>query len=287
MAVRGDTRTDDPAGSDEAADLFRAIGRMIKAARERNGLSQRELGQRVGYGEEQISSIERGRRTPQPDFLKAVDDLLGCGGLLALLAEDVERVKARRRVRHPEWFRDYAALEAEAVEICFYSTLTVPGLLQTERYARTIFTARRPLLDEETIEQRVAARLDRQQILNRWPPPSVAAVIEESVLRRTIGGQQVQREQVEHLAELSRLRHVDIQVLPLDCEGHAGMEGPFILLTPKGRPQMGYGEFQSVNRLITDPDEVRMLAARYGSIRGQALSPSHSYALVEKLLGAG
>ncbi|MEU4108042.1 helix-turn-helix transcriptional regulator [Streptomyces sp. NPDC027717] len=285
MAAGDGTSAEDPAGSEEVADLFRAIGRMIKAARERAGMSQRELGQRVGYSEEQISSIERGRRTPQPDFLATVDELLQCGGLLALLGEDVERAKARRRVRHPEWFRDYADLEAKAVEVCFYSTLTVPGLLQTEKYARTIFTARRPLLDEDTIDQRVAARLDRQQILTRWPPPTVTAVIEESVLRRTIGGRQVQDEQMEHLVELSRLRNVEIQVLPLDCEGHAGMEGAFILLTPNGKPQVGYGEFQSVNRLITDPTDVRMLAARYGSIRGQALSPSDSRTFVEKLLG--
>lgn len=285
MTARPEWEAGDPAGSEETAELFRTIGRMVKAARERAGMSQKELGERVGYSEEQISSIERGRRTPQPEFLIAVDELLGCGGLLAVAAEDVERAKARRRVRHPEWFRDYARLEAEAGEICFYSTLTVPGLLQTEGYARTVFTARRPLLDDDTIEQRVAARIDRQQILARWPPPAVTAVIEESVLRRTIGGRLVHHEQLERLVELAQLRNVEIQVLPLDCEGHAGMEGPFILLTPHGKPQMGYGEFQSINRLITDPDEVRMLAARYGSIRGQALSPSDSRTLVEKLLG--
>lgn len=176
-------------GTDEVTDLFRALGRQIQVARERAGLSQKELGDRLGYGEETISSVERARRTPQPELLVAVDTLLECGGLLASAAEDVERAKTRRRVRHPEWFRDYARLEAEAVEISFYSTLTMPGLLQTEGYAQTIFTARRPFLDEETIEQRVAARLDRQQILTRWPPPMVTAVIEESVLRREIGGQ--------------------------------------------------------------------------------------------------
>ncbi|MGW1144575.1 Scr1 family TA system antitoxin-like transcriptional regulator [Streptomyces sp. NPDC002454] len=82
----------------------------------------------------------------------------------------------------------------------------------------------------------MTARLDRQKILTRWPPPTVIAVIEESVLRRTIGEQQVQKQQMERLEELSRLRNVEIQVLPLDCEGHAGMEGPFVLLTPKGEP---------------------------------------------------
>lgn len=283
MGARPEGNAEDPAGSEETADLFRAIGRQIKLARERAGMSQKELGEHVGYGEEQISSIERGRRTPQPEFLAAVDELLGCGGLLAIAAEDVERAKKRRRVRHPEWFKHYAALEADAVEICFYSTLTVPGLLQTEAYARTIFTARRPILNDATIEQRVAARLDRQKILTRWPPPTVTAAIEESVLRRTIGGQPVQYEQLDRLMELSELRNVEIQVLPLSCAGHAGMEGPFILLTPEGKPQVGYGEFQSINRLITAPDEVRMLAARYGSIRGQALSPSDSRALIEKL----
>ncbi|MFF9754569.1 Scr1 family TA system antitoxin-like transcriptional regulator [Streptomyces sp. NPDC014344] len=272
-------------GTDEVADLFRALGRQIKVARERAGLSQKELGDRIGYGEETISSVERARRTPQPELLAAVDRLLDCGGLLASAAEDVERAKTRRRVRHPEWFRDYARLEAEAVEICFYSTLTMPGLLQTRSYAQTVFTARRPFLDEETIEHRVAARLDRQQILTCWPPPMVTAVIEESVLLREIGGHAVQHEQLRHLLEMGRLRNVEIQVLPLKCQGHAGMEGPFILLTPKGKPQVGYGEFQSVNRLITDPEEVRMLAARYGSIRGQALNPAESSALIEKLLG--
>ncbi|MHB9857561.1 helix-turn-helix domain-containing protein [Streptomyces sp. YIM S03343] len=272
-------------GTDEVADLFRALGRQIRVARERAGLSRKELGDRIGYGEETISSVERGRRTPQPELLIAVDRELDCGGLLAAAAEDVERAKARRRVRHPEWFRDYARLEAEAVEICFYSTLTIPGLLQTRGYAQTLFSARRPLLDEETIEQRVGARLDRQQILTRWPPPMVTALIEESVLLREIGGREVQREQLRHLRKLGQLRNVEVQVLPLKCQGHAGMEGPFILLTPKGRPQVGYGEFQSVNRLITDPEEVRMLAARYGSVRGQALNLAESSALIEKLLG--
>ncbi|MFD3625906.1 Scr1 family TA system antitoxin-like transcriptional regulator [Streptomyces sp. NPDC058698] len=285
MAGRPERSVEDPAGSEEVADLFRAVGRQIKVARERAGLSQKELGKRVGYGEEQISSLERGRRTPQPEFLAAVDELLECGGLLAAAAEDVERAKKRRRVRHPEWFRDYARLEAEAVEICFYSTLTVPGLLQTEGYARTTFSVRQPLFDEETIEQRVAARLERQNILAKWPPPMVTAVIEESVLHRLIGGSGVQRGQLEHLLKLGGLRNMSIQVLPMSCEDHAGMDGPFILLTPKERTQLAYMEVQHVSKLIGDPDEVRILAARYGNIRSQARTPRESLDLIEKMLG--
>lgn len=271
----------------EAMDLFRAVGKQVKLLRERAGLTQKELGDRLGYGEDQISSVERGRRIAQPEFLDAADDLLGAGGLLKAAKEDVARAKAKARVKHPAWFRDYARLEADAVGLSFFSTLAVPGLLQTEDYARTTFTTRQPLLDEETIEQRVAARLARQEILTRWPPPMVSAIIEESVLRRTIGGGKVRIGQLEHLLRLGRLRSVSLQVLPLDCEEHAGMDGPFILLTPKGRPPVAYLEVQSVSRLITDSEDVRLLAARYGSIRGQALAPRESLTLIERMLGEG
>lgn len=272
-------------GTDEVADLFRALGRQIRVARERVGLSQKELGERIGYGEETISSVERARRTPQPELLAAVDRVLECGGLLAAAAEDVDRAKARRRVRHPEWFQDYARLEADAVELHDYSSLAVPGLLQTEAHARVVFATRRPLLDEQTVEQRVAARLDRQRIFDRWPPPFTTFILEESVLRRPLGGWDVHRKQLEALLRFGSLRSVELQVLPTERREHPSLGGPFIMLTPKGRPQMAYLEVQHVSRLITDPDEVRILAARYGSIRAQALTPEESLTLIEKMLG--
>lgn len=248
-------------------------------------MSQKELGERVGYSEEQISSIERGRRTPQPEFLIAVDELLGCGGLLAVAAEDVQRAKARRRVRHPEWFRDYARLEAEAVELHYFANQAVPGLFQTEPYARAVFASRQPFFDEETIEQRVAARLDRQGLLTKWPPPTVSAIIQESVLQQRFGGLGVQRGQLERLLQMSRLRHVEIRIMPTVSEDHAGMGGPFTLLEIKARPRMAYLEVQQVNRLISDPEDVRVLAAKYGSIRGQAHTTRESLCLLEKMLG--
>ncbi|MER5358117.1 helix-turn-helix transcriptional regulator [Streptomyces sp. NPDC002785] len=271
--------------SEEAADLFHVIGRQVRLLRERAGLTQREVGDRLGYSEDLIRSLERGRRTPQPEFLDAADDLLEAGGLLRTATEDVARARARARVKHPAWFKDYAKLEHQAVEINFFSTLTVPGLLQTEAYARTTFMSRQPPLDETTIEQRITARLARQEILTTWPSPMVSAVIDESVLRRAVGGRDVRQGQLKHLQHLSRLRSTTIQVLPMACEDHTALEGPFILLTPKGRQQLGYVEVQSVNRLITDAEEVRILAARYGSVRGQALSPHKSLALIEELLG--
>ncbi|MBH5334313.1 helix-turn-helix domain-containing protein [Streptomyces pactum] len=282
----GQQRPEPIEDGDETVDLFRAVGKQVKLLRERAGLTQRELGDRLGYGEELISSVERGRRTPQPEFLDAADDCLDAGGLLKIAKEDVVRAKAKARVKHPAWFRDYARLEREAVELSFYSTLTVPGLLQTEGYARAVFASRQPLLDEETIEQRVAARLSRQEITTRWPPPMVSAVIQEVVLLQPLGGRAVRKGQLEQLLRLGRMRNVQIQVMPTDREEHAGMGGPFTLLTPKGRPQLAYLEVQNLSRLITDPEEVRVLATKYGSIRGQALTPQDSLILIEKLLGA-
>jgi hypothetical protein len=188
-------------------------------------------------------------------------------------------------LRCPEWFRDYARLEADAVELHDYSSLAVPGLLQTEAHARVVFATRRPLLDEQTVEQRVAARLDRQRIFDRWPPPFTTFILEESVLRRPLGGWDVHRKQLEALLRFGSLRSVELQVLPTERREHPSLGGPFIMLTPKGRPQMAYLEVQHVSRLITDPDEVRILAARYGSIRAQALTPEESLTLIEKMLG--
>ncbi|WP_274562022.1 helix-turn-helix domain-containing protein [Streptomyces spiramyceticus] len=276
-------RPDPPEDADGAADLNRAVGKQLKLLRERAGLTQKELGDRLGYGEDLISSLERGRRTPQPELLDAADELLGAGGLLKATKDDVARAKARARVRHPAWFRDYARLEADAVEVNDYSSHDIPGLFQTERRARALYQMRKPLLDEETIEQRVASRMGRQEILTRWPSPMVTAVMEEAALRRPIGGWEVHKEQLEQLLRLGRLRSVELQVMPMDRSEHAGMGGPFILLTPKAKPQVGYTEVQNHTRLATDAEEVRILAARYGSIRAQALTPRESLELIERM----
>jgi transcriptional regulator with XRE-family HTH domain len=268
-----------------SSDLMRAIGKQLKVLRERAGLTQRELGDRLGYSEDLISSVERGRRTPQRELLEAADELLDAGGVLKAAIEDVERAKAKARVRHPAWFRDYARLEREAVELNFYNNHDIPGLLQTERRTRALYEMRKPLLGEDIIEQRVASRMARQEILTHWPPPMVTAVVEEVVLRRPIGGPEVHKEQLEQLIRLAQLRNVELQVMPTDRSEHAGMGGPFILLTPKGKAQVGYTEVQNSSRLVTDTEEVRILAARYGSIRAQALTMRESLDLIDSMRG--
>ncbi len=163
-------RPEDEPGSGVVA----AFGRQLKLLRVRAGLDRAAFGKLMGYAAQSVASIEQGRRIPQPKFIDRADEVLDAGGVLKALKEELARAQ------YPAFFRDMARLEAEARgAVCLCDTHMVKGLLQTEEYMRAVLAMRRPLLDEETIEQRVAARLARQEIFNRWPAPLLSFVVEE------------------------------------------------------------------------------------------------------------
>ncbi|MFJ6772511.1 helix-turn-helix domain-containing protein [Kitasatospora sp. NPDC091257] len=271
--------------SDGVAEFYSAVGKLIKHFREKAGITQKQLAALTGYSEDQIGAMERGVRTARIEFLTTVDPLINAGGALMAVAEDVMKAKIRVSERHPAYSKAFTSEEARAIEIHNYDTMVVPGLLQTEAYIRALYEMRRPILSPEQIDEWVVARLARQEILTRWPLPVVTWVIDESVLRRPLGGWDVHKEQLQHLLKVGQMRGPELQVMPLDRMSHAGMGGSFSLLTPPNRPQIGYAAAQHVNRLITDPAEVRNMAARYSSIRAQALGLRESLALIEAILG--
>lgn len=285
MTEETDRRPETPAEAEGTTGLFTALGKMLKLLRERAGLTQKEFGQTVGYGPDAISAMERGVRVTRPELLEKADELLDAGGLLKQAIPEVREAMKKARTRHPEWYRSYAGLEAEAVELHFYANQGVPGLLQTEDYARGMFSRRRPLLDEATIEKRVADRLARQQIFAKWPAPMCSYVLEEVVLDRPTGGRAVRQGQLQQLLHIGSMRNVEIQVMPTGIEDHPNMGGAFNLLTPQRHPQVAYTEVQGYPRLITDVQEVRKIADRYGIMRAMALPPTESRALIEKKLG--
>jgi transcriptional regulator with XRE-family HTH domain len=266
-------------GDDDSAAVLRTVGKVIKMWRERAALKQSELGAAIGYSEEQVSSVERGRRAPRRQFLEAADQELGAGGMIAGLARDVEEA------RYPKKVRDLAKLEGEAVEICAYGNTVVHGLLQTEAYAHALYGMRRPLFTEDEMERLVAARLARQVIFDQQPPPIFSFVQEEVTLRRPLGGRMVMRKQLEHLLEVGRLLNVEIQVMPTDREDHAGLAGSLHLLKLREGDTVGHNEVQLTSRLISNPKETQVLEIRYGIIRAQALTPRESLAFIEKALG--
>ncbi|MGW7576535.1 helix-turn-helix domain-containing protein [Streptomyces sp. NPDC054765] len=255
------------------------FGRQMKRLREWAGLDRAEFGSRTGYSSATIASFEQGRRIPPPEFIDRADEVLGAHGVLAEMKEEVARAQ------YPAFFRDAARLEAKAVELHVYDSQVVNGLLQTEEYARAVFAMWRPLLEEETIEQRVAARLARQEIFARRTTPHLSFVIEEAVLHRPLGGWAVWRGQLEQILLLGQKRNVEIQVMPLARQEHAGLAGPFTLMETKEGRRIAYTEVQGDSRVHTDRAKVRELEAAYGIIRAQALTPTEALALIEKLLG--
>ena len=147
---------------DDSAGVMKAVGRQIRLWREAAGMRRAELGAAIGYGEEMIASVERGRRIPKPEFLDKADEALGAGGKLAMQQDVAE-------ARYPKKVRDLARLEAEAVELGAYGNHNMHGLLQTEEYARALFEMRRPSYTEDEVDRLVAARMARQVIFERRP----------------------------------------------------------------------------------------------------------------------
>ncbi|MFF4544385.1 helix-turn-helix domain-containing protein [Streptomyces sp. NPDC001406] len=274
--VQGPEYEQDP---ESGTGMLHVFGRQLKLFRERAGLDRSELGALTGYSASTIASFEQGRRIPPPRFIDRADEVLGAGGVLSAGKEEVGRAQ------YPAFFRDAAKLEGEAVELHVYATHAVPGLLQTAEYARAVFSMRRPLLDEETVEQRVAARLARQDIFSRLPMPTISFVVEESVLRRPLGGWSVMRGQLEQMLLLGQRRNIEIQVMPTEREEHAGLAGPFTLIETRDGRRIAYVEAHKDSRLYTERKSVRVFEEQYGILRADALTPRESLAFMEKLLG--
>ncbi|MEW2421147.1 MULTISPECIES: helix-turn-helix transcriptional regulator [Streptomyces] len=265
---------------EEAGAVMRTVARQLKVWREAAGLTQAELAEAIGYGEDLVGAVERGRRIPRPEYLDAADRALDASGKIAAMKRDLTEV------RYPKKVRDLKRLEAEAVELGAYNNSVIQGLLQTEEYIRASVSTRRPLFREEEFEQHVAARLARQEILTQEAPLRLFTFVQcEATLRRPIGGRMVMRRQLERLLEVGQLRNVDVQVLPLDREDNAGLAGSFRLLRLRDGSTVGHNEVQLVSRVITDPREVQVLDIRYGTIRAQALTPQESLAFIERVLG--
>ncbi|MFI7350375.1 Scr1 family TA system antitoxin-like transcriptional regulator [Streptomyces sp. NPDC049936] len=263
---------------DPADELLRSFGRQIKILRERAGHTQAALGQLLGYSEAQVAAMEQGRRIARPNTIDKLDQLLDAEGMLLAMKRPVALT------RYPAFFRDAARIEEEAVEFHAYAALAIPGLLQTEEYARTMFTVWRPRRSDAELEQLVTARMARHKLFDRRPAPTLSFVIEDSVLQRPFGSVVVLRGQLEHLRLVAENPHVEIQVMPTRATDHAGAGGPFTLMTPQGGEQVAYIESQDRGQVITDRESVRGMAVRYGILRAQALSPADSLRHIEKLL---
>ncbi|MFF4706010.1 helix-turn-helix domain-containing protein [Streptomyces sp. NPDC001288] len=259
--------------------VIATVGRQLKLRREAAGLRAAEFGETVGYGEDMVYKIEGGKRIPRPEYLDRADEVLRADGLLSAMKEDVGRV------RYPKKVRDLAQLEAKAVELQLYDPLNVHGLLQTPEYARGLLLMRRPAYGGDEVERYIAARVARKAVFERDPAPELSFVLEEWTLRRPLGGRAVLRGQLEHLLEAGLRRNVELQVMPMDREEHAGVDGGIEVLKSEDGSAVGRSPAVANGRPVSDPKHLRILELRYGIIRAQALTPRESTAFIEQLLG--
>jgi transcriptional regulator with XRE-family HTH domain len=260
----------------------RTFGKMMKFYRVRAGLSREALAGLAHISASTIASYETGWRAPtRPTVLalEAVPELNSDGALIELWDEYAEGMTYQVL---PAEIQDWAAIEAEASTLRWFEPMAVPGLLQTEGYMRAIFSSRFGIT-REGIEERMAARLTRQEILTREKPPALWVIIDEMVVRRPVGGRDVMLEQTNRLIEAARQPGIRIEVLPASVGAHEGMaSGAFILADFEDAPSIGYVDRTVGGRPLRDRKDVAELDLTWNTLRGETLPRSASLALLEE-----
>ncbi|WP_427922823.1 helix-turn-helix domain-containing protein [Streptomyces sp. cg40] len=265
----------------DPSDSLRTFGAVVQALREHAGFSRAEFSDVVRFSKHTVESVELGRRMPDEAFVERAEGATGNTGALRKSSGFLTRGEVGLAV----WFRRWARLEKTAVSLCTYECRLVPGLLQSEAYARAVFDNSIPPLSDRQLEAQVAARLDRQKMLYERPNVPFSFIVEEHLFRRRLGGREVTCGLLDHVLGLAALRNVTLQVMPLDAEFHACLDGPVRLLETPARRRLAYSEGQQNGRLIADAKEVSLLYQCYDTLRSQALNPKDSRGLLERLRG--
>ncbi|MEV6537471.1 DUF5753 domain-containing protein, partial [Streptomyces sp. NPDC051639] len=227
------------------------------------------------------ASVELGRRMPDPTFVDRAEEVLGNTGAL--------RKAAGHLARQPglaAWFRQWARLEATAITLYTYECRMLPGLLQTEAYARAMSADQLPPLDNAQVEERWAARTERQNLLREHPNTTFGFILEEHLFLRRTGGTETTRGIIDRVLEVAGSRNVEIQVMPLMQESHSGLHGPIHLSEAPDNRWFAYNEGQESGQLISDSRVVSVLQRRYARMRSQALTIQDSVSLLQRMRGA-
>lgn len=248
--------------------------RMRKAA----GMSQPALARRLNYSASQVAKIETCDRIPKMELAVKLDDVFETDGFFARMQPLVERSSVL------PWMRDLFDLEGKATQIRTYQSYLIPGLFQTEAYARASVEATRPVLSPEDVEKAVALRLTRQEILERKDAPQMWAIVDESVVYREVGSPTVMRQQCEHLLRLSARSNVVIQVTRSADGLSCAFGRAFMLLSFRHQGDLVYMEDIGSARYIRDRDEVAKYALTFDHLRASALADDKSAILIKELI---
>jgi len=267
---------------------LRRLAAELRRLRSAAQLSRENVEEQTGVNEGTLYRLETARARPQRRTLMALLDLYGADAslrsdLLAIArsADD----QGWLRPYHSDLAEEYTAyisFEAEARSVRNYESLFIPGLLQTEDYARAVITGVLPGVTEAHIEQRVQARMERQQLLDRDDPLELWAVMDEAAMRRLVGGRQTMHAQVTHLIEAARKPNITIQVIPFEAGAHPGMPGSFIHMDFKDPldPELVYVDTMAGDLFLEADADLRRYRSMFDHLRATALSASQTTSLL-------
>ena len=274
----------------------RRLARELARLREERGMTIREAATALEWDPSKLSRVEALQRGIIVRDVRRLLDLYG-------VEDEAQRetlFEMSRQSKQRGWWQAYAdsmpseyanliGLEAEAAEIRTYQPELVPGLLQTEAYARAVIGIGRPGSTEAEAEQRVQIRLTRQQILDRSDPPRMRAVLNEGIIRRAVGGLEVMREQLRKLAACYARQGIMIQVLPFSAGEHPAMSGPFTILSFAEPSELGVVNLENATSSLSL--ETRSDLAQYGQafdfLQAAALGPRESRDMLISLAEQG
>jgi transcriptional regulator with XRE-family HTH domain len=272
----------------------RRLAIELQQRREVTGLSREEVARQLEWSTSTLFRIETGRSRPQPGNVRALLELYGVTG-----PERDGLIQLARDARKPGWwhsFRDvlpdpygvYIGLEAGTATIRNFQPIVVPGLLQTEEYARATTRNGAYELDHDEVERRVEVRMARQKILARRDRPRLWGIVDEAVIHRQVGGPEVMREQLRHLADCAGQGKTTLQVVPYRAGAHAGTTGPFTILEfpEPADPAVVYVETLAGDIYLEEPADVNRYSIAFDRLLAAALHPDDSVRLIEQVASA-
>jgi transcriptional regulator with XRE-family HTH domain len=248
----------------------------LRAYREQAGLSREELGAKLSYSASLIAMIETRGRTPTRKLAVLCDETFGTPGTFA------RHEKRLRDVPFSSGFRPFEPYEAQAVSLRLFEHTLIPGLLQTEDYARAVLSTH-PGTTPDEVDERLAARMARQSILTRDdpPPPVLWVLLDEQVLHRNPGDREIMHDQLAHLADMARQPNITVQIIPA-VSMHAGLMGAFALAETPEMPNIVYLENADDGQTAEDPGMGSKMALQFDALRTEALTGRASIATIQK-----
>ncbi|MFI1262671.1 MULTISPECIES: helix-turn-helix domain-containing protein [Streptomyces] len=259
-----------------------AFGARLRSSREARGWTQEELAERLGYSSTHVSAVETGRKPPTLRFSRSADRVFGIAGTVDTFERQFREIQHGSLL---EGFPEYVGYEGRAAEIRLYEVGVIPGLLQTPEYASVLAGShvKRGAITPEQADERVSLVAERQATLLRTPPPLVFAVLDESCLRRPVGGPAVMEAQLAQLIDFAELPNTVLQVAPFDMGERRPFDQPLYVLTLPDRRLMSYAESAHRGHLERESTSVLPILTAYHQLQAEALSQATSVDVINQL----